>query len=91
MPHTSSYRVHLRTSLTLPMSADMLSIVTRGSRTRGSLEVSQIADAGSDAVVDVDVFYRNREDFDEATTCRLHPSNTNNWGLGIFVRTVRSS
>ena len=78
------YRVHLRTSTTLPVAANILSVITEGARTYGSLEVSQTADAGSDAVVEMDVFYRDQEDFDEATICRLHPSNSE-WGLGIFV------
>ncbi|KAI1788344.1 hypothetical protein LXA43DRAFT_1097445 [Ganoderma leucocontextum] len=82
------YRVHLRTSVTLPVSASILSVISEGARTHGSLEVSQTADAASDAVVKVDVFYRNQEDFDEATVCRLHPSD-NEWGLGIFTPTWR--
>ncbi len=75
--------------MTFPVAANILSVITEGSRTHGSLEVSQTADAGSDAVVEVDVFYRNQEDFDETTVCRLHPAN-NEWGLGIFVRILYS-
>ena len=81
-----AYRFHLRTSVTLPMSADILSFITQGARIHGSLDVSQTADAGSDAVVEVDAFYRNQEDFDEATVCRLRTAYSNEWGLGIFVR-----
>ena len=82
-----AYRSHLRTSVTLPLSADILSIITEGARTHGSLDISQTADVESDsAVVEIDVFYRNKEDFDEATVCRLRTMGGNEWGLGIFVR-----
>ena len=81
------YRYHSRTSVTFPVAANIISVITEGARTQGSLEVSQTADAGSDAVVEIDVFYRHQEDFDEATVCRLHPAN-NEWGLGIFVRVM---
>ena len=78
-------RVHLHTSMTFPATANILSIITEGTRAYGSLEVSQTADAGSDAIVDIDVFYLDQLDFDEATVCRLHSAN-DEWGLGIFVR-----
>ncbi|KAM5542209.1 hypothetical protein V8D89_004082 [Ganoderma adspersum] len=80
------YRFHSRTSVTFPVAANIISIITEGARTQGSLEVSQTADTGSDAVVEIDVFYRQQEDFNEATVCRLHPAN-NEWGLGIFTPT----
>ncbi|KAM5531474.1 hypothetical protein V8D89_014864 [Ganoderma adspersum] len=80
----SGYRTHLRTSVTFPVLENILSVITEGARAHGTLEVSQTADAGSDAVVEVDVFYRIQEDFEEATVCRLHPAN-NEWGLGIFT------
>ncbi|PIL33805.1 hypothetical protein GSI_04430 [Ganoderma sinense ZZ0214-1] len=78
------YRAHLRTSVTLPVAENIISVIAEGARIQGSLEVSQTADAGSDAVVDVDVFYRNEENFNEATVCVLHPTD-NEWGLGIFT------
>ena len=84
------YRYHSRTSVTFPVAANLISVITEGARTQGSLEVSQTADAGSDAIVEIDVFYRHQEDFDEATVCRLHPAN-NEWGLGIFVRILHST
>ena len=71
--------------MTFPATANILSIVAEGTRAYGSLEVSQTADAGSDAIVDIDVFYLDQLDFDEATVCRLHSAN-DEWGLGIFVR-----
>ena len=83
------YGFHSRTSLTLPMSADLLSVITQGARTHGSLEISQTADVGPDAVVEVDVFYRDQRDFEQATVCRMHPLQSE-WGLGIFVRILRS-
>ncbi|KAM5544943.1 hypothetical protein V8D89_001054 [Ganoderma adspersum] len=82
----SGYRAHLRTSVTFPVPENILSVIAEGARAHGTLEVSQTADAGSDAVVEVDVFYRIQEDFDQATVCRLHPAN-NEWGLGIFTPT----
>ena len=66
VPH--GYRAHLRTSVTFPVSANIISFITEGARSQGSLEVSQTAEAGSDAIVEVDVFYRDQEDFDEAHT-----------------------
>ncbi|KAM5544973.1 hypothetical protein V8D89_001084 [Ganoderma adspersum] len=78
------YSFHSRTSVTLPMSADLLSVITQGARTHGSLEISQTSDVGSDAVVEVDVFYRDQKDFEQATVCRLHPSQSE-WGFGIFT------
>ena len=83
------YGFHSRTSLTLPMSADLLSVITQGARTHGSLEISQTADVGPDAVVEVDVFYHDQRDFEQATVCRMHPLQSE-WGLGIFVRILRS-
>ncbi|KAM5544964.1 hypothetical protein V8D89_001075, partial [Ganoderma adspersum] len=77
-------RVHLRTSMTFPLTANILSIITEGTRAHGSLEVSQTADAGSDAIVEIDVFYLDQLDFGETTVCRLHPAN-DEWGLGIFT------
>ena len=71
--------------MTLPVSENILSVITEGSRAHGTLEVSQTADAGSDAIVEVDVFYRIQEDFEKATVCRMHQAD-NRWGLGIFVR-----
>ncbi|TBU46675.1 hypothetical protein BD309DRAFT_596842 [Dichomitus squalens] len=82
VPH--GYRFHLRSSVTLPVSADVLSVVAEGARFHGSLEVSQTANAGSDAIVEIDLFYHHEEDLDETTVCRLHPAD-NEWGLGIFT------
>ena len=76
------YRAHAQ--LALPVAADELSFIAEGLHSHGSIEISQTADAGANAIVDVEVEYRQPEALDAATVCRTH-SDENKYGLGIFV------
>ncbi|KAI1790402.1 hypothetical protein LXA43DRAFT_513251 [Ganoderma leucocontextum] len=78
----SPYRAH--TSISLPVFAKELSFVARGDLSYGTFQISQSGDAGSEAVVDIDVSYHQPEVLGNATMCRLHPSR-GKWGFGIFV------
>ena len=51
------------------------------------VEISQTADAGANAIVDIEVEYRQPDALDAATVCRTHPDD-NKYGLGIFVSTL---
>ena len=78
------YRAHAQ--LAFPVGADELSFIAEGLHSHGSIEISQTADAGANAIVDVEVEYRQPEALDAATVCRTH-SGENKYGLGIFVST----
>ena len=52
--------------------------------TQGTFNVSQTSDAGSMAVVDINVFYRQPMMLQNINICRLRLSETK-WRLGIFV------
>ncbi|PIL33801.1 hypothetical protein GSI_04426 [Ganoderma sinense ZZ0214-1] len=76
------YRAHAQ--LSLPVAADELSFIAEGLHAHGSIDISQTADAGENAVVDVEVEYRQPEALDAATVCHTHPGD-NKYGLGIFT------
>ncbi|KAH9888410.1 hypothetical protein C8Q73DRAFT_839007 [Cubamyces lactineus] len=76
--------LHATTSLTFPVDADELFFLAQGSFSHGAFEVSQSNDAGTDAVVDIEVWYKVEDALQEATVCRLHPSASEH-GLGIFT------
>lgn len=78
----SPYRAH--TSISLPIFAEELSFVARGDLSRGTFQISQSLDVGSEAIVDVTVLYHQPEVLNNATMCRLH-SSEGKWGFGIFT------
>ncbi|KAI0352039.1 hypothetical protein OH77DRAFT_1410038 [Trametes cingulata] len=77
------YRAH--TSLAFPLDAQELFFRSEGSLAHGTFEVTQSADAGDDATIDIDVWYRVEDALGEATVCHLRPSEDKH-GLGIFTR-----
>lgn len=76
------YRAH--TSISLPVASKELSFVAHGDLSHGSFQISQSLDMDSEATVDVTVLYHQPEVLNNATMCRLRPSE-GRWGFGVFV------
>ena len=68
----------------LPLDAKELYFLAEGSLAHGTFEVSPTAPANStNAVVEVDVFYKLQESLNDLSLCTIHREGT--WGVGIFV------
>ena len=73
------------TSLTLPVTSDVLYFLGSGSMTHGSFEVTADGDGAQDAaVVEVKFYYYHPQVLDHAKVCSLHRKEGDN-GVGIFV------
>ncbi|KAI0330439.1 hypothetical protein GY45DRAFT_1336876 [Cubamyces sp. BRFM 1775] len=79
--------LHATTSLTFPVDADELFFLAQGSLSHGTFEVSQSDDAGTDAVVDIEVWYKAEDALGEATTPRWeHPRRERQLHFHVHLR-----
>lgn len=73
-------------SFSLPVSADVLYFLSRGSLAYGSVKIDLLEEGGDDVAVDVTISYWSDAALERATVCELEREGTNHHGIGIFVR-----
>ncbi len=86
--HHESFTHAARTSLELPLSSDLLYILSRGVLSHGVIQINDHGDSDSDvAVVGVTFLYNSPSVLDVAKVCALGHGEGKH-GVGIFVRTI---
>jgi hypothetical protein len=73
------------TTFDIPLSAESLSLLSRGPNSGGSVEITTSSEQDQDVVtVEVTVRYIRQEARDEAKVCQVLTEN-GGFGVGIFV------
>ena len=83
-PYGPHYPFVAKTSLALPVSSDLLYLVSSGSLSHGHVEISADGESDSDVTVDVIFLYHNEDVLDDAKVCYLERRQGEK-GVGIFV------
>ena len=74
------------TSVTLPLTSDLLYFLSQGDHNAGTIEIVEGGEKGSKEVrVDVQMYYSSQEVLQTAKVCRMQAARGKN-GVGIFVR-----